>query len=514
MTERRLASNLPLDCVRMRVSRIRRLIERLRALLNVPAQLESLSRQCHAEFGNLRGALKSQAHRLDTVRARQSSQYRQIEHETRQLQDEVRDRLLQYHLQLGRLASLIEGRTDEPQTYSARIPFTVELRASAVPPPPADGEWLELSHCQGCGTADRTIVCEWNKSILADEAPSDDSTIANYAVCHGCGIVYATRRPIGERHRALMDDFPTTIGRDPEAAAASGMLNPFPLSDEDRARYRRLIAGGIFVSDHERREHLSQVFKDRLENASHVELLGSLLDLNGVRALEIRSRAGTIAHGLRRLYGASVAVMPIFESQRLIVEELYGIECSDLIDYDQFTIPFEGRFDLIVANHMLTHIVRLDRFFSELRAHLRPGGHLYLYNELDEAFVFDSGKSIVNSLNPVHLQTFDRTSLMRLLKANGFDVTFIKRRNGFLLCIATYTGVRELSPISADERETRIAAYARGRAHAILRAPEQVRTRFAAEWRHAVETGVAAGIARFDAKGVLRIAKSDGADAG
>lgn len=29
-----------------------------------------------------------------------------------------------------------------------------------------------------------------------------------------------------------MDDFPTTIGRDPGAAAASGVLNPFPLSDK------------------------------------------------------------------------------------------------------------------------------------------------------------------------------------------------------------------------------------------------------------------------------------------
>jgi 2-polyprenyl-3-methyl-5-hydroxy-6-metoxy-1,4-benzoquinol methylase len=62
---------------------------------------------------------------------------------------------------------------------------------------------------------------------------------------------------------------------------------------------------------------------------------------------------------------------------------LYGIECSDLIDYDQFTIPFDGTFDLIVANHMLTHLVRLDRFFNELRAHLRPGGHLYVYRIRD-----------------------------------------------------------------------------------------------------------------------------------
>ena len=81
-----------------------------------------------------------------------------------------------------------------------------------------------------------------------------------------------------------MDDFPDTIGRDPAAAAANPMLNPYPLSDEDRARYRRMIAGGVFVSDHERREHLSQVYKDRLENASHVELLGSLLDRCRARA--------------------------------------------------------------------------------------------------------------------------------------------------------------------------------------------------------------------------------------
>ena len=67
--------------------------------------------------------------------------------------------------------------------------------------------------------------------------------------------------------------------------------------------------------------------------------------------------------------------------------------------------------------------------------------------------------------------------------------------------------------MSAEERDTRIAAYARGRAHAILRAPEQVRARFAAEWSEAVELGVAAGIARFDAKGVLRVAKLGSADA-
>jgi SAM-dependent methyltransferase len=499
------------------VARLQRLIGRLRELLSLPARVQAesrrITRDSHADARDIQRALKEQTRRVEDLRTRQIEQHANLEREIHSVHAEVRDRLLQYHLQLGRLTSLLEGRTREPQVYSSPIPVSVEPPARTSAETPAAGEWLELSHCPGCGTSGRTIVCKWNKSILRDEEPQDDSTIANYALCHGCGIVYATRRPVGARHRALMQDFPDTIGRDPRAAAANPLLNPYPLSDEDRVRYRRMIAGGIFVSDHERREHLAQVYKDRLDNASHVELLGSLLDPKGARVLEIRSRAGTIAHGLRRQYGATVAVMPIFESQRLIVEELYGIECSDLIDYDQFTIPFGGRFDLIVANHMLTHIVRLDRFFDELRAHLRPGGHLYLYNELDEAFIFASGKSIVNSLNPVHLQSFDRASLMRLLKANGFEVTFIKQRTGSLLCLATFTDRRELSPLSVDERDTRVAAYARGRAHAILRAPEHVRNRFAAEWAEAVELAVAAGIARFDEKGMLRVTKSEGADA-
>jgi SAM-dependent methyltransferase len=500
------------------LKKAQRLIAGVRELLNLPARVRSetqrIVRDSHADARDIKLALKDQARRIEDLRARHAEQYALLEREMCTVRGEIHDRLLQYHLQLGRLTTLLEGRTTEPQTFSASIPFSVTPSDTSPDAVHATGEWLELPHCPGCGTVARTIVCKWNKAILRDEEPQDDSTIANYALCHGCGIVYATRRPVGERHRALMDDFPDTIGRERDAAAANPMLNPYPLSAEDRERYRRMIAGGVFVSDHERREHLSQVYKDRLDNASHVELLGSLLGLNGARVLEIRSRAGTIAHGLQRHHGAAVVVMPIFESQRLIVEELYGIECSDLIDYDQFTIPFEGTFDLIIANHMLTHVVRLDRFFDEVRAHLRPGGHLYLYNELDEGFVFASGKSIVNSLNPVHLQSFDRASLMRLLKANGFEVTFIKRRHGSLLCIARFTNQRQLTPLSVDERDTRVAAYARGRAYAILRAPEHARRRFAAEWAEAVELGVAAGIARFDAKGVLRVTKSDGADAG
>jgi SAM-dependent methyltransferase len=304
-----------------------------------------------------------------------------------------------------------------------------------------------------------------------------------------------------------MSDFSETIGRGARANVDNPLLNPYPLSDEERERYRALIASGVFVSDHDPREHLDGVYQDRVENAAHVEILASLLDLQAARVLEVRSRAGTIVNGLRRRFGASVAAMPIFESQQLILRELYGIECSDLIDFDMFTIPFEGHFDLIACNHMLTHILRVDRLFDQIREHLKIGGHLYLYNELEENKFLGGGNSVINTLNALHLQVFDRESLVRLLKANGFDVVFAKLRNNSQICLARYTGDRAWTPMPVEERNRRIRAYSLARTRAILRAPKTVRDRFGAVWEDAIAEGVIAGIARFDEKGRLRLLK-------
>ena len=152
------------------ISRIRSLIGRLRELLNLPARVQAeskrLARDSHADARDIQLALKDQATRLEDVRTRHAAQHADLAREIRAVHTEVRDRLLQYHLQLGRLTSLLEGRSTEPQVFSTPIPFTLEPPAKATPAKRAPGEWLELSQCPGCGTADRTIVCKWNKSIL------------------------------------------------------------------------------------------------------------------------------------------------------------------------------------------------------------------------------------------------------------------------------------------------------------------------------------------------------------
>ena len=375
---------------------------------------------------------------------------------------------------------------------------------SPVLPPVADADWLTLDRCPACGTLERTVVCEWNKLVLLETAPDERSGIYDYAVCHGCGILYATQRPRGGRYRHLMEHFEDVIDKN----ASNPLLNPRPLTAEDRQRYTALIARGVFVSDHEGGEYLDGVFKDRLENAAHVDLLGSLLDVKGARVLEVRSRAGTILEGLRRLYGCEVAAMPIWQSQQFILRELYGIETSALIDFEDFTIPFDRPFDLIVCNHMFNHAVRPERLLGAIRKALRPGGHVYLYNEIDDSEFLDGMQSMIATMNPLHLQASDRGSLARALAASGFETVFVKGRHKRNMILARAVEPPAWRPMSPDERDTRIARYQQARDRAVLRVPEALRPRVARVWPGTVERAVASGLAVLDEAGGLRLLKS------
>jgi SAM-dependent methyltransferase len=497
------------------------MIARLRALLNLPARVDAQFGRFRRELDALEGhvqdiqdtlkrhdvrqALESYKQHAERLSKEQRADYAKLQRELAATRKEVRDRLPRSRGDSGRATGSGSGIANgDGHSTSASVP---EQNAPEPAAASVQWEWLKLDRCPGCGTPERTIVCEWNKSILLERDVFADLPHYDYALCHGCGIVYATCRPVGAGYKALTTDFSETIGRGAGANAGNALLNPYPLSDADRERYRRLIVSGVFVSDHQAREHLDGVYQDRLDNAAHLEILASLLDLRQPSVLEVRSRAGTILHGLRRGFGASVKAMPIFEGQQLILRELYGIESSDIIDYDMFTIPFEETFDLIVCNHMLTHIVRVDRLFEQVRAHLKVGGHLYMYNELDENKFLGGGNSVINTLNALHLQVFDRDSLIRLLNANGFEVIFAKMRNGSLLYLARHTHSRTWTPMDAPERDRRVRAYALARTRAILRAPKAVRSRFGSLWDDAVADGVAAGIARFDESGRPRVIK-------
>lgn len=371
---------------------------------------------------------------------------------------------------------------------------------------------LKLDRCPVCGMEESTRVGRYNKFILQERIPDLRCTIYNYSMCHGCGVVYAASRPSGERYAWLLEHFEESIGRADFGERREGKLtlSSYALTDEGRDHLRRLTSKGVYVSEHSgvsRKDFLPALMADRFNKSVHVEILGSLVPMNRPRVLEIRSRLGSISAMLQRLYQAECYAMTLFENQQFLIEEVYGVPTASPIDYEQFTVPFDGSFDLIVANHMLTHAVRPRDFLATLRSRLAPGGHLYLYGEFIEREFLEEGHSMFNTMNPFHMQTFNGPSAVRALEANGFRVVFCTTHEN------RFVGLAQRLDAPADdwprmeerERKRRIAAYRDANDLAVLRVPELLRDRVAKEWDGALERSLANGTAELMKKGHVKV---------
>ena len=404
-------------------------------------------------------------------------------------------------LVLQRLVRLLDrrGTADDDATGTTTV----------APPvaPSAPDEWRHLHACPLCGHEAATLVCEYNRFLLADTAPDDSAKIYNYSLCHGCGVVYAARRPAGPRYRQLLSSFHENLGR---VGAMTAWLNPAPLNEADRAHIRNRARAGALVSEHASvsdRDWIPGAFRDRLVVAQHVELIGSLVTLDKPRVLEIRSRTGALLDAFRRLYGASVYALPIFESQQELVKSLYGIPADALVDFERFRIPYDGPFDLIVSNHMLTHSLAPGEFLDTISEALAPGGHLYLYNEMDEGEYLGTSRSMFQAMNPFHMQLFNADTLQRALAARGFETVFLAHSDRIhLMCLA-----RKAEPVAAimpeRERKRRLRQYAASRDVSIVAVPEERRGLFGGEWDQIVERAVVSGAATLDERGRVQVSR-------
>jgi SAM-dependent methyltransferase len=461
-----------------------------------------------------------------TARARQAllkrledqsaDQHQQLVSKFERLEKRIDAALAKGQAEARLLASRLDAQIDSRRgrRLGARVPqHRHELPDEpAEHSPAAPQDICELTACSVCGHGEWTPVCEFNRFLLTAVAPDEHAMRANYALCHRCGVVFARLRPVGARFRFLIEHFEESIGRVP-AGEQRGvkLLGSQRLTSEDREYLRARASQPVFVSEYPRvkdRTHLPALLTDRLAAAAHVEILGSLLDLDAPRVLEVRPRFGAIGGALRRLYGGETCALPLFEVQQVLVREVYGSRADSLLDYDAFTIPYEGCFDLVVANHLLTHAVHPANALSAIRERLAPGGHLYLYNEPDEKDFLATSKSIFNTLNAFHLQTFDGASLARALESAGFEPVFIGHHQGNCVALARVAPAgRATSSISKKEIARRVAKYVQARDLGILALPESLRGRFANEWEAVVERAFAAKLVDFDGDGKLRIVK-------
>jgi cyclopropane fatty-acyl-phospholipid synthase-like methyltransferase len=354
---------------------------------------------------------------------------------------------------------------------------------------------LDLAACPVCSATERTLVSPYNGLILLASYSHDDVARYAYALCHGCGLVYATRRPVGAAFVELLESFDDNLGRidRPNLGVVEGSLSDTE-KDAVRARMRAgwLISEEAQLSDDAWWPMLRQ---DRLSTAQDLTLLASSLDLKGARVLDVRSNAGALLDSLRNWFGADVFAMPFFEADQLVIQEHLGIPAERLIDYDQFRIPYEGEFDVILAKHMITHAVRLDGFFAEVKAHLKPGGHLYLYVENDDVAMWSNHKNLLGELKCFHFQNFDLPGLARILRMQGFEPEWILHVNrSSMSCLARLDPAARTEPISPAALETRRELYRRWYDLSVLSLPSEVpRDAFAAELAEIGDRAVARG---------------------
>jgi ubiquinone/menaquinone biosynthesis C-methylase UbiE len=95
-------------------------------------------------------------------------------------------------------------------------------------------------------------------------------------------------------------------------------------------------------------------------------------------------------------------------------------------------LPFaDGSFDLVVCTETLEHVHDLQRFLSEVRRVLSPGGRLAVTTPAHRALMATPGP-----LSP-HLRFLTRRTLRALLDGMGFDVLELRRRGGGLFALAS-----------------------------------------------------------------------------
>jgi SAM-dependent methyltransferase len=351
----------------------------------------------------------------------------------------------------------------------------------------------ELAACPICGSVERTTVCPYNGLAVLDEFQGSDVVRYAYALCHGCGLVYATRRPDGETFARLFENFDENLGRTKRKVRA--------FDEEQRADLRRRLEVGWAPSEEQplaKSDWVPSLWSDRTATAPHLVILSSLLDLRGARVLDIRTKTGALLDSLRTWFDADVYALPAFENEQATIQEAFGIPAVECVDFADFRIPYEGQFDLIVAKHLFTHAVRPERVFEVFRQHLKPGGAIYLYVENDDAEMWTRRKNLIGEMKCFHFQNFDVPTFGRCLRRQGFEPEFI-RHMGDVSAVASLARLdsnTRFEPMTSEQLRERRDMYERWYDLSVLSLPDALATTFERERPAATARALARGDAR------------------
>jgi hypothetical protein len=183
------------------------------------------------------------------------------------------------------------------------------------------------------------------------------------------------------------------------------------------------------------------------------------------------------------LGAAHVDLMTLFPAHTYLAEKNAGFRAKSCLEYEDFNIPFDEKYNLIIENHILIHMMDVNKTFEVFRSHLEPNGSIFLQKELDDTQLFRSSKNLFAELRPFHYHQFDVPTAERLLRRYGFDIVFLTNRldaddggddGPELFGVARLSREPAACPrIGAAELRARLDMYARWRDESILSLPKE-----------------------------------------
>lgn len=214
---------------------------------------------------------------------------------------------------------------------------------------------------------------------------------SQWSVCGHCALLFARRRPAAE---GLADWYPKL----------------FQLSEE-RGYNTAPLPQAYLEGKRQSAEKLLRQIEARGVLASAKSLI------------HFRTGPGHLLDIVRKKYpGMEVYGLEYFEHPAAYAQGLVGEGRIARIATPEPEHPFPVRkFDVIIANHFLTHAHEPRKFLTYLRSILSEQGTLVVYNELDHDRSLRSMTAYPRGLNFFHKQLFTRPSLIAFVKSCGFD---------------------------------------------------------------------------------------------
>jgi 2-polyprenyl-3-methyl-5-hydroxy-6-metoxy-1,4-benzoquinol methylase len=291
-------------------------------------------------------------------------------------------------------------------------------------------EIIDVQNCYACGSAnlEKAFAHETLRhSSLMRVKSTDLSPVSrevqntfskpNWTICAGCGLIFAGHRP-GEHD------------------TAEWYLDLFKLSEErgyDVTPLPPAYATGKAASG-------KKLF----------ELLSTLgVIKQGASVLHVRCATGTFLEMAQLQSQCEVAGLDFFGACVQHANTTLGAGVVQQMSGPQPQNPFpERRYDLIVANHMLTHAHNPAKLVQNFRKWLKPEGVLVVLNEPDHQKTLGKLKAYPRGINFFHKQLFSEQTFRSAMAQWGFALERVQDEKQPKLARNMMYVCRQITPVA------------------------------------------------------------------